>query len=96
MTRKTTTPASSNPTATTTPAPSASATFDVFRKPKDERKTALTHERIADDLAAFQRAGGKIEVLGTTYTLKSIPPTVVPAQAESEEHGDRKPGASAQ
>ena len=85
MTRKTTTPASSNQTATTA-APAASATFDVFRKPKDERKTALTHEKIADDLAAFQRAGGKIEVLGTTYTLKSIPPSVVPAAAQSEEH----------
>lgn len=95
MTRKTQTPVSSNQT-TATPAPAASATFDVFRKPKDERKTALTHEKIADDLAAFQRAGGKIEVLGTTYTLKSIPPTVVPAPAESEEHGDRKPAASAQ
>lgn len=95
MTRKTQAPATKSQ-ATGTPAPTASATFDVFRKPKDERKTALTHEKIADDLAAFQRAGGKIEVLGTTYTLKSIPPVVVPAPAESEEHGDRKPAASAQ
>jgi hypothetical protein len=85
MTRKTQTPASSDPT-TTTPAPAASAAFDVFRKPRDDRRTALTHEKIADDLAAFQRVGGKIEVLGTTYTLKSLQPTVVPAQAQSEEH----------
>jgi hypothetical protein len=52
----------------------ASSTSDLFRKPKEERRTALTHEKIADDLAAFQRAGGTIEVLGTTHTLKSIPP----------------------
>lgn len=84
MTRKTQTPAASNQTAATS-TPAASTTFDVFRKPKDERKTALTHEKIADDLAAFQRAGGKIEVLGTTYTLKSIPPSVVPVPPESEE-----------
>lgn len=52
----------------------ASSTSDLFRKPKEERRTALTHDKIADDLAAFQRAGGTIEVLGTTHTLKSIPP----------------------
>ncbi len=51
-----------------------SSTSDLFRKPKEERRTALTHDKIADDLAAFQRAGGTIEVLGTTHTLKSIPP----------------------
>jgi hypothetical protein len=78
MTRKTQAPATKSNTATTTTTPTASTTFDVFRKPKDERRTALTHEKIADDLVAFQRAGGKIEVLGTTYTLKSIPPSAVP------------------
>jgi hypothetical protein len=51
-----------------------SSTSDLFRKPKEERRSALTHDKIADDLAAFQRAGGTIEVLGTTHTLKSIPP----------------------
>lgn len=29
----------------------------------------LTHERIAADMAAFSKAGGKIEVLGVTRTL---------------------------
>jgi hypothetical protein len=61
----------------------ASSTSDLFRKPKEERRTALTHDKIADDLAAFQRAGGTIEVLGTTHTLKSIPPPPAPVAAAS-------------
>jgi hypothetical protein len=61
----------------------ASSTSDLFRKPKEERRTALTHEKIADDLAAFQRAGGTIEVLGTTHTLKSIPPPPAPASSSA-------------
>lgn len=84
MTRKTDTPSTSSQSATTQ-SPGSSTTFDVFRKPKDERRTALTHEKIADDLMAFQRAGGKIEVLGTTHTLKSIPapaPAVPVAEAD--------------
>lgn len=60
-----------------------SSTSDLFRKPKEERRTALTHEKIADDLAAFQRAGGTIEVLGTTHTLKFIPPPSAPASTAS-------------
>ena len=62
----------------------ASSTSDLFRKPKEERRTALTHDKIADDLAAFQRAGGTIEVLGTTHTLKSIPPPPAPAAAAKD------------
>lgn len=61
-----------------------SSTSDLFRKPKEERRTALTHDKIADDLAAFQRAGGTIEVLGTTHTLKSIPPPPTPAAAAKD------------
>ena len=66
------------------PAPSAAAksgTGDIFRKPKEDKRSALTHEKIADDLVAFQRAGGKIEVLGNTQTLKSIKPPETPAAA---------------
>jgi hypothetical protein len=68
--------------------PTSSAS-DLFRKPKEERRTALTHDKIADDLAAFQRAGGTIEVLGTTHTLKSIPPppTAAPAPASTDREG---------
>lgn len=32
----------------------------------------MTHERIAADLDAFHKAGGKIEVLGVTRSLKKI------------------------
>lgn len=70
------------PTVTAAPKPS---TGDVFRKPKEDKRAALTSERIADDLAAFQRTGGKIEVLGTTRTLKSIPPPdATPAEAKQK------------
>lgn len=33
---------------------------------------ALTSERISDDLLAFQRTGGRIEVLGTTRVLEKV------------------------
>lgn len=33
---------------------------------------SLTSERISDDLAAFQKAGGRIEVLGNTRVLTRI------------------------
>lgn len=48
-------------------------------------KTAggLTSERISDDLAAFQRAGGRIEVLGTTRVLARV--------AEMEENKAKAP-----
>ena len=91
MPRKSTAPASA-PAATAaaaptpTPAPSTAAksgTGDIFRKPKEDKRSALTHEKIADDLVAFQRAGGKIEVLGNTQTLKSIKPPETPAAAAS-------------
>ena len=35
---------------------------------------ALSQERLAADVAAFQAAGGRIEVLGNTRTLKRIDP----------------------
>ena len=34
----------------------------------------MSQERLAADLAAFQAAGGQIEVLGNTRTLKKILP----------------------
>lgn len=74
------------PAAKPAPAPSTAAkagTGDIFRKPKEDKRSALTHEKIADDLVAFQRAGGKIEVLGNTQTLKSIKPPETPAAAAS-------------
>jgi hypothetical protein len=38
--------------------------------PKHARQ--LTHERISEDLEAFQRNGGKIEKLGNTQVLKKV------------------------
>lgn len=41
----------------------------MFRR-KEPESRQLTSERIADDLWAFQKAGGRIEVLGVTQMLK--------------------------
>ena len=49
---------------------------------RGSRNTGLTSERIAEDLAAFRRAGGRIEVLGVTRTLTRIEgdtPSATPA-----------------
>lgn len=48
-------------------------TTHLFDQRKDDKRKTLTHEQIADDLDAFKRAGGKIEVLGNTQTLRTIP-----------------------
>ena len=39
---------------------------------KAESSRELTSERIAQDMGAFAAAGGRIEVLGTTVTLKRL------------------------
>ena len=43
-----------------------------FTRDRDPRRNALTHDQIAEDLAAFTHAGGKIEVLGNTRMLRTI------------------------
>ena len=50
-----------------------SSTSHLFggRKPAD-RGSNVTSERIADDLEAFRKSGGRIEVLGTPRVLKTI------------------------
>lgn len=48
-------------------------TTHLFDQRKDDKRKTLTHEQISDDLDAFKRAGGKIEVLGNTLTLRTIP-----------------------
>ncbi len=86
-----------NPAPNPAAAPTAAAksgTGDIFRKPKEDKRSALTHEKIADDLVAFQRAGGKIEVLGNTQTLKSIRPPETPAAAASRKDREAKPAAT--
>jgi hypothetical protein len=46
----------------------------VFSPRKGKDKPAMTHERIAADIDAFRKAGGEIERLGTTRSLRRIDP----------------------
>lgn len=50
-----------------------SGSANVFRGSKPDARN-LTSEQIADHLAAFERSGGKVEVLGVTRTLKHLTP----------------------
>ena len=61
------------------PAPASSAvppskTTHLFASRKPNERNAITHERIAADIEAFRKAGGRIEVLGVTRALKKIDP----------------------
>lgn len=70
------------------PTPSASHLF-----PKRKDSDAVTSERIADDLAAFRKAGGRIEVLGVTQVLKNLAgptPVVAPAATAARPASKRK------
>lgn len=44
----------------------------VAKRKESDSGRRMTHERIAADLAAFHKAGGRIEVLGTTRVLTKI------------------------
>ena len=55
----------------------------------NDRGAAVTSERIAADLAAFQRAGGRIEKLGITRTLTRIDPVAAPPTPASPGRGSR-------
>jgi hypothetical protein len=45
-----------------------------------ESSRELTSERIAHDMDAFRAAGGQVEVLGTTVTLKRLAEPSAPAK----------------
>ncbi len=69
------------------PAPPArpiapSGTTYLFTQRERKRAPAMTSERIADDLEVFRRNGGKIEVLGTTRSLKRIGRDQAPPAAD--------------
>lgn len=50
-----------------------SRTDKVFSTRKsNDRGSSVTSERIAQDIAAFNESGGRIEVLGNTRALKKI------------------------
>lgn len=72
-----------------TAAPAAvppSKTSHLFSSRKANERSPVTHERIAADLEAFRKAGGKIEVLGVTRSLLRVdaqpgdPPPSLPAK----------------
>lgn len=54
--------------------PSAARARSRSSSRKGDSGASLTSERIAADLAAFRKGGGKIEVLGNTKVFKSIGP----------------------
>jgi hypothetical protein len=66
------------------PAPPAAPTKTArspFTSNAEKRRDALTHDQIAEDLAAFEQSGGKIEKLGNTPLRRGIAPTPAPASA---------------
>lgn len=62
--------------------PTGRETAHLFSRKPGPASNHLTSERIEADLAAFRKAGGKVEVLGTTHTLKKL--SEVPAQAATQ------------
>ena len=61
-----------SPATPATPATPPSKTSHLFASRPAGKNAAITHERIAADLEAFRKAGGEIEVLGVTRSLKKI------------------------
>ncbi len=52
--------------------PAASKTAHLFAPRKAKERTDVTHESLSADVAAFRKAGGRIEVLGVTRSLLRI------------------------
>lgn len=80
----------SRPTKPTRQTTTASAPFAA--KKGNERGASVTSERIAADLAAFRKSGGRIEVLGNTRSLTKIDPdgTNPPPDAAAEKPAAKK------
>lgn len=57
-----------------TPSPQPAQAPRAFAARGQKQGATLSHERIAADIAAFRKAGGKVEVLGTTQVLKAATP----------------------
>jgi len=58
--------------AAATPIVPPSKTSHLFSPRKGNERAPVTHERVAADVEAFRKAGGKIEVLGVTRTLLRV------------------------
>jgi hypothetical protein len=56
----------------TTPIVPPSKASHPFSPRKANDRSPPTHERVAADIDAFRKAGGKIEVLGVTRTLLRV------------------------
>lgn len=52
--------------------PAPSKTTHLFAPRKAKERTDVTHESLSADIAAFRKAGGRIEVLGVTRSLQRI------------------------
>lgn len=74
--------------------PSKTTARSPFRETREDRRSALTHDQIAEDLAAFERAGGRIEVLGNTPMLRAIPLSPGPAGSGTREPSGPDSGES--
>lgn len=70
-----------SPPAAAAPAMAPTKTSHLFGAKKGDGRSAITHERLAADMEAFRKAGGKIEVLGVTQALRRIEPSANPAPA---------------
>lgn len=57
---------------TKTDPPAASKTGHLFASRKGKERPDVTHESLSADIAAFRKAGGRIEVLGVTRSLLRI------------------------
>lgn len=79
-------------TAAQEPLPPSSTSHLFQARKSPDRGGALTHERIAEHLEAFRKAGGSIEVLGATRTLQRIGlPPETPAAPPPAGTPPRKP-----
>jgi hypothetical protein len=54
------------------PSKTSNTVLRKSNKSSGKQNATLTREQIEDDLAAFRKAGGKVEKLGNTLTLKKI------------------------
>ncbi len=69
------------------PAVPAKTARSPFVSNADKRRDALTHDQIAEDLAAFEQSGGKIEKLGNTPLRRAIP---LASSSPAESDGAKK------
>ena len=75
--------------STDAPADRAQGASRVFARRSSGERGALTSDSIAADIEAFRRAGGAIEIMGTTNTLLKI--GQVSAATSSPANTDKRP-----